>query len=180
MPTEFETAAFETALTDEAYAAAWRMCRRLARSPQDAEDLLQDGLTHAFTRFDQLRDQARFKGWLLSIIRTRHLDGLRRERSRPQATVELPDLADASATEPLGLDTAAALARLPQSQQELLSLFYIDGLNLSETGQVLGIRPQVVRQRLYRARQALRRQLESTPATQRARRPAGGDCHETR
>jgi len=92
----------------------------------------------------------------------------------------LPDLADASATEPLGLDTAAALARLPQSQQELLSLFYIDGLNLSETGQVLGIRPQVVRQRLYRARQALRRQLESTPATQRARRPAGGDCHETR
>jgi len=169
---------FETLVTVDVYEVAWRVCRRLTRSREDAEDLLQESLVHAYTRLGQLRDQSRFRGWLLSIVRTRHLEKLRREKSRPQATCELPQLADAGA-EPFDATVAAALAQLPSPQRELLSLFYLDGLSLKETGQALGIRPQIVRQRLYRARQALRRRLDCTPAVRVQPAPRGGDCHET-
>lgn len=169
---------FESLVTDQVYNAAWRVCRRLTASREDAEDLLQESLVHAYTRLGQLREQSRMRGWLISIVRTRHLEKLRRDQSRPQATQELPQLACAG-EDPLCDTVAAALARLPEPQRELLSLFYLDGLSLKETGQVLGIRPQVVRQRLFRARQALRRRLDATPAAAGRLAPRGGDCRET-
>ena len=66
---------------------------------------------------------------------------------------------DSSLTEPL----AAALSRLPESQRDLLCLFYLDGLNQVETGQVLGVAPHAVGQRLFRARRTLRKLLEEYP-----------------
>jgi DNA-directed RNA polymerase specialized sigma24 family protein len=56
---------------------------------------------------------------------------------------------------------ADALARLTAAQAELLALFYLDGLSLEETARVLGLTPQVVGQRLHRARQAMRRVMEN-------------------
>jgi RNA polymerase sigma-70 factor (ECF subfamily) len=162
---------FEQALSPEVYQAAWRFALRLSTRREDAEDLLQESLIKAYSRFSQLRDASRFKSWFFSIVRSTHLDRLRREHARPPETAELPQLA-ARETEPLSRDIAEALARLPKPQQELLCLFYIDGLNLNETGQALGIRPRAVRQRLYRARQSLRQQLDSIPAAERT--PAGG------
>ena len=66
---------------------------------------------------------------------------------------------DSCPENPLAEPIAEALARLPHAQREILSLFYLDGLNLEETGWVLGITPQVASQRLYRARRSLRRLL---------------------
>jgi RNA polymerase sigma-70 factor (ECF subfamily) len=168
---------FEQALTDDVYQAAWRYALSLSGQRENAEDLLQESLTKAFIQFPRLRDPAKFKGWLLSIVRTVSIDRRRRERARPPVTPELPTLA-AAAADPLAREVAEALAQLPQPQHELLSLFYLDGLSLEETGQVLGVGPRAVRQRLYRARQALRRRLQ--PARQRLERPLrqGGRCHE--
>ncbi len=168
---------FETLLTSEVYQAAWRYCLRLRRGREDAEDLLQESLVRAFTRLSQLRDEGRFKSWLLSIVRRRFLDRYRRERSRPPVLSE-PEPQPAS-EDPLAAHIAETLTRLPAPQRELISLFYIDGLSLKETGQVLGIRPQVVRQRLYRARRALRRLLDAAPIVTTTASSRGGECHET-
>jgi RNA polymerase sigma-70 factor (ECF subfamily) len=168
---------FERALTNEIYQAAWRYALRLSGQRENAEDLLQESLAKAYLQFARLRDPAKFKGWLLSIVRTVSIDRHRRERARPPVTAELPSLA-AAAADPLARDVAEALARLPQPQHELLSLFYLDGLSLKETGQVLGVKPRAVRQRLYRARQALRRRLDSAPARLGRLVPEGGKCHE--
>jgi RNA polymerase sigma factor (sigma-70 family) len=53
------------------------------------------------------------------------------------------------------------LTLLPPPQQEILSLFYLEGLSLAETGMVLGIPARAAKQRLFRAREALKRQLGS-------------------
>lgn len=168
---------FESALDDEAYAAAWAYSRRLTDSRLDAEDLLQEALAHAYRRLDQLRDPDRFKGWLLSIVRTQFLSWRRQTVARPPIISELPQLGRRD-PDPLAGPVAEALAALPEPQHEILSLFYLDGLSLAETGQVLGIGPTAVRQRLYRARYALRRRLEANPAFHGTPVPAGGDYHE--
>jgi RNA polymerase sigma-70 factor (ECF subfamily) len=152
---------FEACLTDEVYLSAWRYASHLAASREDAEDLLQDSLAHAYRRFAQLRESAAFRSWLLSIIRSEHIRLWRKNRRRSEefALKEFAaegELCPADSALPL----AEALARLPGSQRELLSLFYIEGLSLNETGRVLRLPGRAVKQRLFRARAALRRLLE--------------------
>lgn len=151
---------FETCLTDEVYRAAWRYASHLAASPAAAEDLLQDSLAHAFRHFSQLRQLETFRGWLLSIIRSQHILVWRKQRRRP-AEFELKSLDHGGQTALAAASPVAeALRQLPCSQREILSLFYIEGLSLKETGRVLGLSARAVKQRLFRARAALRRQLE--------------------
>jgi DNA-directed RNA polymerase specialized sigma24 family protein len=69
----------------------------------------------------------------------------------------LPATVSGGSEDPRGELMLAALSQLPWAQKELLSLFYLEGLSLNETGQVLRLAPRVVRKRLFRARKALRR-----------------------
>jgi len=164
MPATAAWPAFDEALTSAAYEAAWRYAYRLTRqrggSYEDAEDLLQESLAQAYRRFDQLRHPDKFTGWLISIIRNRFINRLRRGRQRGSSAAELPPEPVAAEQDPLAAQLKEALSLMPTGPRELLSLFYLDGLSLKETAQVLGITPRAVRQRLFRARAALRRQVK--------------------
>lgn len=159
---------FEYMLTPATVDVAWRYCCRLCRTREDAEDLLQEALAHALVRFGQLRDLTRFKSWLMSIVRTQFLMQRRRntaekftvnDREQDLGTT-FADLEARSDADPLADIVAVSLMQLPAEQREILSLFYLDGLNLVECGQVLKISTGAVRSRLYRARGALRRELK--------------------
>jgi RNA polymerase sigma-70 factor (ECF subfamily) len=150
---------FEAALTPAIHRGAWGFCVRLCETREDAEDLLQDSLVIAFRKFGQLKDESRFKAWLFAIVRTRFISR-RRRRSLPAGDSQwLEHVANAETKHPLSDVLAEALSRLPDQQRELLGLFYLDGLNLEETGEVLGLEPRAVAQRLHRARNTLRRRL---------------------
>jgi RNA polymerase sigma-70 factor (ECF subfamily) len=153
---------FERLVTGEAYACAWGYARRLTEldggARQDAEDLLQEALAQAWRGLAGLRDEPRFKAWLLAIVRRRHLT--RRRRRRPEPLEAAPPW-PAPAVDPQVQAMLEALARLPEGPRELLSLFYLHGLTMSETARVLGIAPRVVHMRLARARAALRRELDA-------------------
>jgi RNA polymerase sigma factor (sigma-70 family) len=162
MPNPEDRRRFETALSEEVYRSAWGYACRLCTAGgvllrADAEDLLQEALLRAYQRHAQLRDAARFKGWLFSIVRTTHLDRLRRNGHPAAELDELTLCMPEIPADPMAELMLAAMSQLPAAQRELLSLFYVEGLNLEETGQVLRITPRIVRQRLFRARNALRR-----------------------
>ena len=60
--------------------AAYRFARWLARSPADADDVVQEAILRAFRGFDGLRG-ADVKAWLFAIVRNCHLTALaQRER----------------------------------------------------------------------------------------------------
>jgi RNA polymerase sigma factor (sigma-70 family) len=53
------------------------------------------------------------------------------------------------------------LARLPVIEREVLTLFYLRELSLTEVADVLGVPIGTVKSRLLRARRQLRRELDS-------------------
>lgn len=55
----------------------------------------------------------------------------------------------------------AAMSRLSESDQEVLSLYYFAGLSPPEIGDVLGCTPAAVHKRMHRARLRLRNVLEA-------------------
>jgi len=160
-------ARFEALLTEQVLGVAWRYACRLCKTHEDAEDLLQEALSHALVRIGQLREPERFKSWLMSIVRTRFLMQYRRkglERERVSLRDDDPgaglvDYRAAPGSDELAALVADALKHMPEDQREILNLFYLDGLSLVETAEVLGVSSGAVQQRLFRARGALRRVL---------------------
>jgi RNA polymerase sigma-70 factor (ECF subfamily) len=141
----------------------WRYLRRVAGNDQAAQELAQDTWLRVLRGIPRLRDPARLRPWLFGIARRVAMDSLRHQYSAPRTT----DVADIDAPADDGSETqhedlAAMedeLERLPLIEREVLTLFYLKELSLSEVADVIGVPVGTVKSRLFRARQLLRREL---------------------
>jgi RNA polymerase sigma-70 factor (ECF subfamily) len=98
--------------------------------------------------------------WLLGVARRVLSTQRRSERRRGALHDRLAEQTPDSIVERLGDGgLAAALARLSESDRELLLLIAWDGLSPAEAAKVLGIKPATARVRLLRARRRLTQAL---------------------
>jgi RNA polymerase sigma-70 factor (ECF subfamily) len=127
---------------------------------EDARDLTQEAFVRAYVRLAQLREPARFPGWLRQIV-----TNLRRSEARRPVVQTLPlEDADEVAVKPSGvkeveLTVRQALLSLRECDRLVLTLHYVDGYTQPEIGQFLDTPPEVVKTRLARARARLRKEL---------------------
>jgi RNA polymerase sigma-70 factor, ECF subfamily len=162
---EFVTAGRCTA---ELYAVHGRMvyavCRLLLRDPTDAEDAAQQTFLSAHTallRGARLREPG---AWLATIARNecRSRIAARMREPLPLDPDRLQDVPDAREEDlaVLGsVEIRAALAELPQRQQEAVVLRDVFGLRYVEVGTALGASIPAVEALLVRARRTLRGRL---------------------
>jgi RNA polymerase sigma-70 factor (ECF subfamily) len=155
---------FTALVDDNLFNQLWRQAARLTRCREDAEDLLQETLTAAFQKFDQLRDPNKLRPWLMAILRRRFFNHVRLVRRRLRGLEELRVMPVAENEGPDGEVAAVALGLLPPDQHWLLTMYYIEELSTAEISTVLGITNANVRQRLHRARTALEDKLRDVMA----------------
>jgi RNA polymerase sigma-70 factor, ECF subfamily len=131
---------------------------RYAGNSSEAEDIAQEALLRAWRRRSTLRDGARRKEWLATIVRNEAFRLHARVRPDPVETVELGQGAEdelvVAAVE--RADIRAALARLSESERELLALRYDEDLTQAAIASRLGIPEGTVKVRLHRARAKLK------------------------
>lgn len=124
-----------------------------------AEDVVQEACVRAWNAWDDLREPARAKAWLMTIVRNEH--ARMRVQSRNESSLEEMDegaLPQApSFTQ--GLDAGRIVAQLPPAYREPLLLQVLGGYSCAEIAGVLGTTEGAVMTRLSRARQTLRLQL---------------------
>lgn len=146
----------------------------LTRSPQDAEDLLQDSLVRAFRGFDSFDRSLSFKAWTLRIVRNTHVDRQRRRKARPVeehfwgedeppgASLESPLYSIPLAPEDILLRRETiervrdGIRRLPPPMREVVELRDIEGLSYLEIAAIVDRPVGTVMSRLYRGRNLLR------------------------
>lgn len=157
-------------IKNELYSFAYR----LMGNREDAEDLLQESYFKAFKYFHQLRDKTKFKEWIFQITANQFRNQLKkkkRERTyfvddfnvvleKPQNTNINPDnLFD-------GLDLSEkvrfAIDNLHPKMKTALVLFELQGFNIDEVSNILGISPGTVKSRLHYARKRLKDELVKT------------------
>ncbi len=132
-------------------AAALHLVRDLDR----AEDAVQEGLTVAYERLADLRDPARFRQWVHTVV---HRACLRGPWGNRRVTLHdaLPDIP--CETAPLcesENQILRAIHELPQSYRELLAARYLAELDYSELAELFGIAEGAVRVRVFRAKKRL-------------------------
>lgn len=173
-------------LLDQLYSAAMR----LTHNPQDAEDLVQDTFTKAYTSFHQYQDGTNLKAWMYRILTNTFINSYRKKQREPLQSdadgVEDWQLVRAEAHTSRGLRSAEteALDHLPDSDvkkalQELPSDFRmavyladVEGFAYKEIAEIMDTPIGTVMSRLNRGRSMLRTLLQDY-ARERGLIPAG-------
>lgn len=140
----------------------WKYARRLTGDDDAANEAVQDAWLRVLRGIAKLREPSKLRPWLFSIARRVVMDRFRHQYAEP-AMVPIDDtdvaVEDAPADDLELLEQE--LATLPVLERDVLVLFYLRELSLNELVDVLSVPLGTVKSRLFRARHALRRQLES-------------------
>lgn len=128
----------------------------------DVEDAVQESLFTASRRMVDLRQLECFASWLFRIVK-RECNRLKRAARTLLHEPITDDIADASHSEHRGLarDLAAAMESLPAHYREIVLLRDLEGLDINELSQRLGLTREATKARLHRARSLAREYLSS-------------------
>ena len=158
---------------DQLYSAAMRM----ARNPSDAEDLVQEAYTKAFSAFHQYRPGTNLKAWLYRILTNTYINLYRKRQREPLQSnsdqIEDWQLARAESHTATGLRSAEAeaLDHLPDSdvkdalqaipEEFRLAVYFADveGYAYKEISDIMDTPIGTVMSRLHRGRKMLRDML---------------------
>ena len=157
------------ALLEPEIPALRRYAYALLRNDDAADDLVQDCLERALSRWYLRRRDGDLRAWLFTILRNLYISDLRRRRRRGPH-VGLDDaaalgLGPAQEAQVETRDLLVALDQLPEEQKSVLLLVGVEDFSYEETARILGIPLGTVMSRLARGRQRLRSLIENGRAS---------------
>jgi RNA polymerase sigma-70 factor, ECF subfamily len=142
---------------------------------QSSLDIVQETFISASRHLDDLREDAKFGGWLFGIAHQKCVQHWRRQ-DRHAETMEtedwpVPETEEDPASELVRQEQETAflqlLGELPPPQRSVLLLYYLEEFSLEEISAVTGAALGTVKSRLHYARKTLRtlweNQNENTP-----------------
>ena len=153
----------------------YRLARGILRNDSEAEDVVQETYVRAFTHLDNFRGGSRFGTWLGRIAINEALGRLRRRRAGVETSLEpehlnaqiIPFPAPAAsdpektmAQRQIQNVVEQAIDELPEPFRIVFMTRVVEGMNVEETAEILGLKPETVKTRLHRARAVLRENVE--------------------
>lgn len=146
-----------------------RYAYALVRDHDAADDLVQDTLERALSRWYLRRDGGDLRAWLFTIQRNLHINAYRSTRRRgthvPLDMTPLPGVAASQESALEAQDVLSALDQLPEEQKSLLLLVGVEDFSYEAAARILDVPLGTVMSRLSRARQKLRSVLDMGRAT---------------
>ncbi|MFT3844543.1 MAG: sigma-70 family RNA polymerase sigma factor [Lacibacter sp.] len=145
---------------------------RYARNREDAEELAQNAFIKAYRSLNDYRGDAKFSTWLYTIISSLCLTFLRKKKLTI-LSLDQEKVFDAANNSHPGFSANHveekskikmvndAIALLSPEDAKVLTLFYKGEQSIEEIGVILGIEPNNVKVKLFRARQRLKDRIQT-------------------
>jgi RNA polymerase sigma-70 factor (ECF subfamily) len=155
----------------------YRLARGVLRNDSEAEDVVQETYVRAFTHLESFRGDSSLATWLGRIAINEALGRLRRQRPNVDLNALPPGALEAQiiqfphsaasddpeksmAQREIQHVVEHAIDELPKAFRIVFITRVIEGMNVEETAEILGLKPETVKTRLHRARTMLRDNVE--------------------
>src|SRR4051812_9761992 len=148
----------------------YRYALVVLRNQADAEDVTQTTFLNAYKAFERGERPRAPQNWLIAIAHNVCRQRFRQSQRRPNEVVFEEELAEATVIEDDALsaeDIRRALGHLAFNQRAALVMRELEGRSYQEIAEILELSVSAVETLIFRARRALREQLEE-----------GITCHE--
>ena len=148
----------------------YRYALVVLRNEADAEDVTQTTFLNAYKAFERGERPRAPQNWLIAIAHNVCRQRFRQSQRRPNEVVFEEELAEAAAVEDDAVsaeDIRRALGHLAFNQRAALVMRELEGRSYQEIAEILELSVSAVETLIFRARRALREQLED-----------GITCHE--
>lgn len=147
--------------------------RGLTRTPERADDLVQDTVVHALTAAHQFQAGSNLQSWMFTILRNLRYSELRRMKRVPFQSLDASACQPAvAATQELALefgDFRRAFEQLGDDQRDALILVGADGLSYEEAARARDCATGTIKSRVSRGRGKLRQILTDDSLTDKRR-----------
>jgi RNA polymerase sigma-70 factor (ECF subfamily) len=143
----------------------YRYALAVMRNQPDAEDVTQTTFMNAYRAFQRGERPEKPQNWLIAIAHNVCRQRFRQSARRPTEVAFEEDAAAALVEEddaPTGDDIRRALGHLAFNQRAALVMRELEGRSYAEIADILGLSTSAVETLIFRARRALREQLESS------------------
>jgi RNA polymerase sigma factor (sigma-70 family) len=143
----------------------YRYALAVMRNQPDAEDVTQTTFLNAYRAFKRGERPEKAQNWLIAIAHNVCRQRFRQSARRPTEVSFEDDIADRYVDDdgiPTGEDIRRALGHLAFNQRAALVMRELEGRSYAEIAEILELSPSAVETLIFRARRALREQLETS------------------
>lgn len=149
------------ALIDSYGNLLWRTGIMMLGEPQDVQDMIQEVLLKYMQKRPVFHDAEHEKAWLLRVAVNLCRDMLRLRSRRRYFPIDELEPEAVGSTDAESREILEEIAMLPQKWKSVLLLHYIEGYSLKEISEILNVSENAVKKRMQRAKEALRRRMET-------------------
>src|SRR3989475_11521252 len=143
----------------------YRYALAVMRNPADAEDVTQTTFLNAYRAYTEKGNRPeKPQNWLIAIAHNVCRQRFRQSSRRPAEVAFEDDIADTLVDDEAltGDDIRRALSHLAFNQRAALVMRELEGRSYAEIAEILDLAASAVETLIFRARRALREQLEGT------------------
>lgn len=157
----------------------YRVARCIVKNDADALDVVQEAHIKAYTKINEFRGESRFASWLAVITRNEALMYLRKTSKEVTMSGNDADIIDFSRALDMSCNSSLGpeslfekkqlralinehVDQLPADFRVVFVLRAVEQFSIQETADLLDVKPETVKTRLFRAKRMLRDQIQST------------------
>jgi len=147
--------------------AMFNICYRMTNQQEEAEDLLQESFTYAFSKLGSFRFESSFGAWLKRIVVNTCINHLKKKRvdlvyteqhDDPPPDNDVIDYEDIR----FKVDSVMkAVEKLPEGYRIVFSLYLLEGYDHSEIAGILGVSESTSKSQFLRAKMKIKEMLMS-------------------
>jgi RNA polymerase sigma-70 factor, ECF subfamily len=153
----------------------FRLAFRMMENEQDAEEIVQDTFLRAYRALDRFESRANFGTWIYRIAVNRCYDLLNQRKSRhqvhPKEELDEPVFIEQIPAKNPGPERSllsceievrvrSAVEQLTAGERTAFVLRHLEGRSIEEIARMLNVRQGAAKNRVHRAVQKLRQQLQ--------------------
>jgi len=146
-----------------------KLCKQAYWYTKDFElskDIAQESWETVIKKANSLKDSKKFGSWILSIVTNKSIDWIRKQNKiRTELKIHETNYEEYEADDSLNKTMnrnkiLKEIQKLPDNQQIVLKLFYLESSSLAQISRILNISKGTVKSRLFYAREKLKSTLK--------------------